>query len=62
MSPADMARAQAESARECLAVGDLKCAVEIARSATLAHPNAPITHVALGEVYLAMDAPEDGLR
>lgn len=61
-SPTDLARIQAEKAQECLATGDLKCALELARSATMAHPSVPITHVALGDVYMAIDAPEDALN
>ncbi|HJN14139.1 MAG TPA: zinc-ribbon domain-containing protein [Armatimonadota bacterium] len=62
ISAADRAHAQVASARECLAGGDLKCALELARSSTVAHPNVAQTHVALGEVYLAIEAPEDALR
>ncbi len=48
--------------RACLEKGDIKRAMDLAKEAAAEQPDAALSHVLLGDVYLRIDANDDALR
>jgi tetratricopeptide (TPR) repeat protein len=54
--------ARATEVRACLEKGDIKRAMDLAREAAAEQPQAALSHILLGDVYLRIDANDDALR
>ncbi len=61
-APAPESEERVAEVRACLEKGDLKRAMDLAREAVVNEPEAALSYILLGDVYLRIEANDDALR